>query len=167
MVLEVLAPGVQDGQEPDLGPEVLRVGGDLLQGLGGGTEQEAVDHPGVLQGDRAEHCRERKDHMEVLDREQFRCPGLHPLRRGGGLALGAVAVAARVISDLPMPAAVALLDVPAQRGGPAGRDVLQSAALLRRERVAIPVEEGIAMIPEDIGHFEPRSRHGCGRLLRR
>ena len=57
VVLEVLPPGVQDGQEADLGPEVLRVGGDLLQGLGGGPEQQAVDHPRVLQGDRAERRR--------------------------------------------------------------------------------------------------------------
>ena len=33
VVFEVLAPGVQDGQEPNLGPEVFRIGGDLLQGL--------------------------------------------------------------------------------------------------------------------------------------
>jgi hypothetical protein len=59
VVFEVLAPGVQDGHEPDLGPEVLRVGGDLLQGLGGGFEQDPVDLPRVLQGDWAEHRRER------------------------------------------------------------------------------------------------------------
>ena len=62
-----------------------------------------------------------------------------------------------------MPAPVALLDMPAQRRGPAGRDVAQGAALLGRERVAVAVEEGVTMVPEDIGHFEPRSRHGCGR----
>ena len=50
VVLEVLPPGVQDGQEPDLGPEVLGIGGDLLQGRGGGLEQQAVDFTRVLQG---------------------------------------------------------------------------------------------------------------------
>ena len=53
-MLQVLAPGVEDGQEADLGAEVLGVGGDLPQGLGGGLEQEAVDRRRVLQGDRAE-----------------------------------------------------------------------------------------------------------------
>jgi hypothetical protein len=48
VVLEILAPGMQDGQESDLSPEVPRIGGDLLQGLGGSTEQEAVDLPRVL-----------------------------------------------------------------------------------------------------------------------
>src|SRR4051794_20409176 len=98
----------------------------------------------------------------VFHRQQFRLPLFHPLRRGGGLALGAMAVAARGVGDLPMPALVALLDMTAQRGGPTGRDVAQGTALLRREPIAAEVEEGVAMVPEDIGHFEPRSRHGCG-----
>jgi hypothetical protein len=59
-----------------------------------------------------------------------------------------------------MPAPVALLDVSAQRLGPAGRDVAQGATPLGRERVAVPIEEGITMVAEDIGHFEMRSRHG-------
>ena len=54
VMLEVLPPGVEDGQEADLGPEVLGIGGDSLQGLGGGPEEQAVDHARVLQGDRAE-----------------------------------------------------------------------------------------------------------------
>ena len=130
VVLEVLAPGVKDGQEADLGPEVLGIGGDLLQGLGGGAEQEAVDHALVLQGDRAERRRKSKHHMKIFNRQQLGFPGLHPLRGGGGLALGTVAVAARVVGDLLMPAPVTLLDVPAHGGGPAVRDVSEGAALL-------------------------------------
>jgi hypothetical protein len=38
MVLKVLAPGVQDGQETDLGSEVLGIGGDLPDRFGGGSE---------------------------------------------------------------------------------------------------------------------------------
>ena len=163
MVLEVLAPGVEDGQEADLGPEVLGIGGDLLQGLGGGSEQKAVDLPWVLQGDRTERRGKRKDHMKVLDGQELRFPGLHPLRRGGGLALGAVAVAARVVGDPLMPALIALLDVSAQGRGPAGGDVLQGAALLGREHVAVAFEEGIAVLSEDLGHFELRPGHGFGR----
>ena len=114
VVLQGLPPGVQDGQEADLGPEVLGVGGDLLQGLRGGPEQQVVDDPRVLQGDRPERRREGEDDMEVLDREQLGRPRLDPPRRLGGLALGAVAVAARVVGDLPVAAPVAGLDVPAQ-----------------------------------------------------
>ena len=147
-------------RKPISAPRCFGIGGDLLQGLGGGLEQEAVDLPRVLQGDRAERRRERKDDVKIFDGQQFRLPGLHPLRGGGGLALGAVAVAARVVGDLLMAAVVALLDVSAQGGSPAGGDVAQGAALLRRERAAVAVEEGITIVAEDLGHFEPRSGHG-------
>ena len=163
VVFEVLAPGVQDGQEPDLGPQVLRVGGDLLQGLGGGTEQDPVDFPRILLGDRAEHRRECQDHVKVFNGQQLSFSCLHPLRRSGGLALGAMAVPARVVGDPLMPAAVTLLDMPAQSRSPAGGDVAEGAALLGRERVAVAVEEGIGKVSEDIGHFEPMSRHDWGR----
>ena len=39
VLLEVLAPGVQDGQEADLGAKLLGIGGDLLQSLGGGSKR--------------------------------------------------------------------------------------------------------------------------------
>jgi hypothetical protein len=60
-----------------------------------------------------------------------------------------------------MPALVTFLDVTAQRSGPAGRDVAQGAALLGREHIAMEVEEGVTMVPEDISHFKLRPRHGC------
>jgi hypothetical protein len=59
---------VEHSQEADPGAKVLRIGGDLEQGLGSGLEEDAVDHPGVLQGNRAERCREREDHVVVGNR---------------------------------------------------------------------------------------------------
>jgi hypothetical protein len=38
MMLELLIPGVEDAEEPDLGAETLRIAGDLKQGLGAGPE---------------------------------------------------------------------------------------------------------------------------------
>jgi hypothetical protein len=67
VVLEVLPPGVEDGQEPDLGPEVVGLGGDSQQGLRGGAEQQVVDDPRVLQGDRCEGRREGKHDVVVGD----------------------------------------------------------------------------------------------------
>lgn len=43
MMKQVLAPGVQHGEEADLGAQVLGVGSDGAQGLAGGTEEQAVD----------------------------------------------------------------------------------------------------------------------------
>ena len=77
VVLEVLAPGVEDGQEADLGPEVLGVGGDLAGSRRRlGTAGRRL--PGVWQGDRIENRREGEDDVEVVHMEQLGCPSLHP-----------------------------------------------------------------------------------------
>ena len=47
------APGVEHGGDADAGAEVLGVGGDGDQGLGGGAEQQVVDDGLVLVGDAA------------------------------------------------------------------------------------------------------------------
>ena len=51
MMDERLAPGVQDGEETDLGAEVAGDGGDRAERLGDGPEEEAVDDGLVLGGD--------------------------------------------------------------------------------------------------------------------
>jgi hypothetical protein len=56
---------LQDGQQPNLGPQVFWIGGDLLQG-GGGAEQKSIDLPRVLEDDRADCRRERKYNMKVF-----------------------------------------------------------------------------------------------------
>lgn len=43
MMKQVLAAGVQHGEEADLGTQVLGIGSNGAQGLGGGTEEQAVD----------------------------------------------------------------------------------------------------------------------------
>ncbi len=48
MVDEGLTPGMQDGEEADLGAEVLRVCADRAQGLGRCGEENVVDHGLVL-----------------------------------------------------------------------------------------------------------------------
>ena len=48
MSLQVLAPGMQNGKEPDFGAKMLGVGGDLHQSLGRGVEQHIVEQAGIL-----------------------------------------------------------------------------------------------------------------------
>jgi hypothetical protein len=170
VMLEVLVPGVEDGEEADLGPEVVGAGGDLLQGLRGGAEEQAVDHARVRQGDRVERRRQGEDEVEIFDGQQFRLAGLHPVGGGGGLALGAVAVAAGVVGDLAVAALIAFLDVAAQFGGPADGDIMEDETLFVGEPGAVAIEEGIAVSSEDVGDFEPWPGHGRvspGRVARR
>ena len=51
MMDERLAPGVQDGEEADLGAEVAGVGGYRAERLGDSPEEESVDHGLVLGAD--------------------------------------------------------------------------------------------------------------------
>ena len=61
------APGMKHGGDADAGAEVLRIGGDRDHRLGGGTEQQIVDHDLVLVGDIGDLGRQREDDVEVAD----------------------------------------------------------------------------------------------------
>jgi hypothetical protein len=108
--------------------------------------------------------------VEILDGQEFGLAGLHPVGGGGGLAFGAMSVAARVVGDLVVPTEVALLDVSAQLSGPADGDVAEDAALLVGETVAVSFEERVSVPAEDVGDFDPGPGHGRtspGRAARR
>jgi hypothetical protein len=57
MMEQLLAPGVQDAEEPDLSTEVARIARDLQQRCGAGTELEIVDLAFVLQCQRRDLVR--------------------------------------------------------------------------------------------------------------
>jgi hypothetical protein len=50
MVVELLTPGMEQGEEADASPEVPGIGADLEEGLGGRLEEEAVNRSAVLEG---------------------------------------------------------------------------------------------------------------------
>ncbi len=89
------APGVQHQRRADARPEVLGIGGDGQQRLGGHVEQQAVDHGLVLVRDVGDRRRQREDHVVVLDRQQIGLPRLEPALGRAALALRAMPVAAR------------------------------------------------------------------------
>jgi hypothetical protein len=122
MVEQILPPGVQDGEEADLGPEVLGIGGDGAQGLGCGAEEEAVDPSFVLGGEGGDRVGHGEDDVEVRGVEELGLTVLDPFRPGERLAAGAMAIGARVIPDAGVLAVIAPLDVAAEGGGPAGLD---------------------------------------------
>src|SRR3546814_10851069 len=69
---ERLPPGVQHGDDAELGAEVPWIGGDPAQCLGRGPEQDGVDRPLVLEGDLGNRGRQREDDMEVCHGQQLR-----------------------------------------------------------------------------------------------
>lgn len=48
VVVEVLAPGMQDNEESDAGPQMLRISGEGEEALGGGAEKDPVHAARVL-----------------------------------------------------------------------------------------------------------------------
>src|ERR1700737_2725642 len=107
------------------------IGSDLLQSLRYGPEQQGVAHPLVLQCQWRKLFGDGKNNVTIRHREQFRGPLCQPPVPGGGLTLGTMPVAARVVSDEAMRALVAFLDVATQSGSATGADVTEGFPLCR------------------------------------
>ena len=56
VMVELLAPGMEHREAADLGPEMLGVAGDVLEGLGDGAKEQAIEHAGVLEGQGPRAC---------------------------------------------------------------------------------------------------------------
>ena len=60
MMIEVLSPRVEDGEEPDVGAEMARIASDLEQRVARGAEQDVVDRRRVLPRDPRHLARQRE-----------------------------------------------------------------------------------------------------------
>ncbi len=159
---QVLPPSVQDGEEADLGAQVLGIGGDGAQRLGTGVEQDVVEHLLVLVGERCDRLGHGEDDVEIFDLEQLRLPVLQPLGARERLALRAMPISATVESDALMAAGIAAFDMATERCGAAALDGAHDAALPTAERVGLPVRR--SMLAEDLRHFQSKWRGwGHGR----
>ena len=134
-----LSPGVQDHGDGGLGAEVARVERESTQGVGSDAEEQPVEQPAVHPHQRMEGVRQGEDEMEVRHGQQHRLLGRHPARGLLPLALRAVAVAAGVIRDAPLSAALALLDVATKRRCATVGDRAQHPTLGRRARMRAQV----------------------------
>jgi hypothetical protein len=97
MMQQLLIPGVQDAEEPDLSTQMLGVSGNLEQSLGAGAKQKAVDFTLVLQRQRSQFMRQCEDDMDVRRGQKIPAAGLDPAVAGVGLALRTMPVSARII----------------------------------------------------------------------
>src|SRR6516162_1540384 len=87
------APAVEHRGGADASAEVLGIGGNREQGLGGGPEQQVVDDRLVLVGDWGDRGWQREDHVEISDRQQIGLARRKPILRCRALTLWAMAVA--------------------------------------------------------------------------
>ena len=154
MVVQVLAPGVEHGDEADLGAEMLGIGGDPAQRLGRRSEQDGVDRLLVLEGDLGDRRRQGEDDVEVGHRQQLGLPGGEPFGAGLPLALRAVPVAAGVVGACG-PARSrrsARHDRPAPPSGTARSR--HHAPLDAAEVAVMGPAIGVAVAAEDIRHLQ-------------
>jgi hypothetical protein len=79
MVQQVLPPGVQNGDKANLSAQVFGVSANGTQRLGGGLEQDVVDHRLVLIRDGSDLLWHGKHHMEIRHRQQLSLAILQPL----------------------------------------------------------------------------------------
>lgn len=66
MSQQVGPPGVQDGEEPDLGAQPVGIGGHLQQGLGSGLEQQVEEWPGCGESQGVQFVGQGEDDVEVV-----------------------------------------------------------------------------------------------------
>ncbi len=97
VMVEILAPGVEHGDETGFSPQMPRIGGDRLQCLGRRPEQDGVDCLLVLERDLGNRRGHGEHDVEIRHRQQLGLPCSEPLCPRGSLALRAMAVAAGII----------------------------------------------------------------------
>ena len=79
---QILPPGMEHGEETNLGAQMFGIGGDGLQGLGRRTEENAVDRRLVLMSDGGNLFGQRQNDVKILRREKFGATVVEPLGAG-------------------------------------------------------------------------------------
>ena len=162
MSSESLPPGVQDAEKADLRAQVFRICCDRLQGLGGRSKQQIVHLALVLQAQTGERLWQRKHDMEILARQEFGLTLFQPLGSGQGLALGAMAIRARVVRVAFVAALVTSFQMAAERRRAAQFDSAQHALLARGQRGRMRPAKLVAMGAHNIGDFQCRPHGSAG-----
>jgi len=85
---QVGTPGVQDGEESDLGSEAPGIGRHFEQGLGTGLEQQVEEWPGRSEGQRVQFVGQGEDDVEVAGVDEVALLRLEPSPAFLRLALG-------------------------------------------------------------------------------
>ncbi len=148
---------MQHGGEPDAGAEVLGVGRDGDQRLGGGFEQQVIDDRLVLIGDVGDRPRQGEDDMEIGHGQEFGLAVDQPLLGRGGLALRAVPVAAGVVGDAQVRAGLAAFDMAAQRRRSAALDRRHDLQLAEAHVAGTGGTPSRPAVAEDVRHLDRRT----------
>ena len=155
VVGERRAPGVEHPGEANAGAEMLGVGGDGDQGLGGDLEQDAVDLGLIVVGDVGDLGRHGEHHVAIWHRQELGLTRGEPID-GRRLAFGTMPVAARVVGDVLVGAVGAAYDVATERRGAAALDRRHDLELAEADMTGVGATPRRAVGAEDIRDLERR-----------
>lgn len=113
---QVLSPGVQYGYHAHGYSFVFA---KSFQGLPRCIKEGTVHRFGMFQGELVQHIWQSKHHMEIRYWQKLGFSGPYPIFPVFAMAFGAVPVTAGVIADGDIAAAIAGIDMSAQRSSPA------------------------------------------------
>ncbi len=151
VVLQRGGPGMEYGHDGQGSTDVARVAAQLEERLGGGFDEQGVYLALVAAGQGPQFPGQGKHKVEVGDIEELLAAFLEPRFGLAGVAFGASAVAAGVISESLQATVVADKDVPAHGRGLAGHDVLHGPAVARQHGVAKAGDVLRPVAGEDVG----------------
>jgi hypothetical protein len=160
MMLQALAPGVEDQQSADRGPQALGVGGDLEERGRRRAEEEVVHDALVHERQPREYLGHGKDDVHVAHRQEFPLARGHPQVAGRGEALGAMSIPAAVEREGRLRALITAIAVPAQRRRAAPDQRPEDASMLAGEPGPLRLEKPIAESAHDVSHLERWPTHG-------
>ena len=132
VMVQLLAPGVEHGEAAELGPEMFGVLSNVLECLGDGAKEQAIEWARVLEHQRPQIVWQGKDDMGVGRLEHLAFPGRVPRRSRRAMTFGAATVAAGVVGLDLVATLVTLRRVPPKGCSPADRESPEGAVLLWR-----------------------------------
>lgn len=162
VMMQGLSPRVQNGEKPNIRPQMLRITSDGLERFGNGLKEQIVEHTGILKCQGTELAWQGKYHMTIGHIEKITPLAFEPGRLGLPLAFWAVPMPTRIVLNHLIATVITLRMVTAKGCCAALRDGLQDAALGYRGHVSIALQVGRAIVPHDICYFKlARCRHDC------
>ena len=127
---QVLPPGMQNAEEPNLSAEVLWISCNFEQCLRSRREQKVVKQGWIGTNQRIQLMRERKHDVKIADIQQLLFSRGEPVLACLRLALGAMPIAAGVIRDGLVSATRTRIEMAAQCRRAAAGDSPQHIQLL-------------------------------------
>src|SRR5258707_3982667 len=141
MMQQLLIPGMQDAEEPNLSTEMFGILGDLEQSLGAGAKQKAVDFTLVLERQRSQLMRQCEDDMDVRHRQKVPAARIEPAVTGVGLALRTMPISTRVIGDGLIVATGTCINMSAEYGCSAVQDGVKHLDVKPSQPLTTGIEE--------------------------